>query len=373
MNRFISVKDKQLLRVGIGTSGFGGYFGSDKLDNDYKKEFVNFISNAYDYGIRIIDTAESYASGVSEKLLGLIPKSKKNDLFIISKFNFFQSDLKSIEENLDNSLKRLDREFIDLYMPHWPFPEMNLEELFENLNKLKAKGKINHIGLSNFENYFYYTKKYSNVDFYESELNPYYLSAHKIFSSHLKKTNSYLVGYAPFKQGIIFNRMSKVYNFYLQEFNDYQISLSQFVLFWMLSLSDYNITIPKSENISRIKEFVDLFNLDSNRLNLIKKKISSLNFDKIIKINVNKIRMIEDGDRPIYYNLDEALENRFNLYPNVLDIAKEIKNNNGKITKPIRLIRDDKSQNYFCLDGRLKYWAWVFLYGQESKISSVIY
>ena len=83
--------------------------------------------------------------------------------------------------------------------------------------------------------------------------------------------------------------------------------------------------------------------------------------------------MVEDGDRPIYYNLDEALENKFNLYPNVLDIAKEIENNNGKLAKPIRLIFDNKSQKYLCLDGRLKYWAWVYLYGKESKISSVIY
>jgi len=56
-----------------------------------------------------------------------------------------------------------------------------------------------------------------------------------------------------------------------------------------------------------------------------------------------------------------------------LDIANEIKKNNGNLLKPIRLIQDETSNKFFCVDGRLKYWAWVYLYGYDSKIESVVY
>ncbi len=72
MNKNILLKNKNILRIGLGTSGFGGYFGSNIINQDYKKKFINFFNKAYDYGIRFVDTAESYASGESEKLLGYL-------------------------------------------------------------------------------------------------------------------------------------------------------------------------------------------------------------------------------------------------------------------------------------------------------------
>ena len=153
MNREISLKNKNILRIGLGTSGFGGYFKSNEINIDYKKKFLNFFDKAYNCGIRFIDTAESYASGETEKLLSYLPNHQKENLFIASKFNFFESKLSTIESSLDKTLLRLNREYVDLYMPHWPSPEMNIEELIETLKKLRDKGKIKYIGLSNFENY----------------------------------------------------------------------------------------------------------------------------------------------------------------------------------------------------------------------------
>lgn len=373
MNKEILLKNKNILRIGLGTSGFGGYFESNNINQEYQKKFINFFDKAYDYGIRFIDTAESYASGESEKLLGYLPSHQKDNLFIASKFNFFESKLSTIESSLDKTLLRLKREYVDLYMPHWPYPEMNMEELLETLKKLKDKGKLKYIGLSNFENYFDNFKNFSEIKFYESELNPYYTNSYKILSEHLDKSQSFLIGYAPFKQGIVFNKMSKIYNFFKKNYDNLSISLAQFILIWMLLLSNRNIVIPKTENITRLNEFVDIFQLDSTILKSIKKKIDSLQFDKKVKISTREIIMKEDGDRPIYFNLQDAIENKYSLHPNVLDIANEIKMNDGNLSKPIRLIQDETSNKFFCVDGRLKYWAWVYLYGYDSKIESVVY
>ena len=373
MNKEILLKNKNILRIGLGTSGFGGYFGSNSINQDYKKKFINFFNKAYDYGIRFVDTAESYASGESEKLLGYLPNHQKDNLFIASKFNFFDSKLSTIESSLDKTLLRLNRDYVDLYMPHWPFPEMNIEELMESLKKLKDKGKLKYIGLSNFENYLKNFKNFPEIKFYESELNPYYTNAYKILSQHLDKSQSFLVGYAPFKQGIVFNKMSKIYNFFRKNYDNFPVTLAQFILIWMLLLSNRNIVIPKTENIKRLSEFVDIFKLDHKIISAIKKKIISLQFDKELKISTKEIIMKKDGDRPIYFSLQDALKNEYSLHPNVLDIANEIKKNKGNLLKPIRLIQDEKSKKYFCVDGRLKYWAWVYLYGKDSQIQSVIY
>lgn len=373
MEKYISLKDKNLLRIGIGTSGFGGYFSSRTTSQEDKKNFINFFCQVYDYGIRFVDTAESYASGETEKLIGCLPKNIRYNLFIASKFNLHNSNLKNIEQSLDKTLLKLKRDYVDLYMPHWPLPDMNSEELIQTLNNLKTKGKIKYIGLSNFENCFKDFENYTDVKFYESELNPYYTNAYKILSSHLNEHQTFLVGYAPFKQGIIFNKVSKVYTYFLNNYGDLSLTLAQFVLIWMLSLSDKIIVIPKTQNIKRLKEFVDIFNLNKDMIKNIKKNINSLSFDKIENISVKKIIMKKDGDRPVYFNLKDALENKYLLHPNVLDIANEIKKNNGNITKPVRLLKDDKSKKYFCLDGRLKYWAWVYLYGNDCKIPSVVY
>lgn len=373
MKKFISFNDKKISRIGLGTSGIGGYFSKKKFDDSCQNNFLNFFSEAYDLGLRFIDTAESYASGESEKIVGMIPNVKKDNLFITSKFNFTNTSFYKIEKSLDNSLLRLRRDYLDLYMPHWPYPGMNIDALIEVLIKLKDKGKIKHLGLSNFDNYYNDLKCVDEIGFYESELNPYFTSSQKNFFEYFKQKNCFFIGYAPFKQGIVFNKNSKIYNHFVKVFNDYSISLSQYILIWMLSFSDRIIVIPKTENIDRLKEFVNIFSLPTDVIEDVLNSVKKLDLSKSELIDVKSITMKKDSDRPVYYSLDEAIKNSFKLHPNVLDIANEIKINNGNLTKPVRLMRNENKDNYNCVDGRLKYWAWVYLYGNQSKIPSVVY
>ena len=138
---------KKLPRIGLGTMGYGGFFSSDNSEN---KKFLNLLSVAYELGLRVIDTAEIYGAGLAEEIIGALPTSTNEDLFIMTKFSAENSEPKKIEKALDRSLKRLKREYVDVYQPHWPSTDVDTETIAITLSKLVEKGKVKHIGLSNF-------------------------------------------------------------------------------------------------------------------------------------------------------------------------------------------------------------------------------
>ncbi|MDU8910406.1 aldo/keto reductase [Aestuariicoccus sp. MJ-SS9] len=102
-------------------------------------------------GIRLFDTAYVYTDGASETLLGRFAASERDDLFIATKASYTGGASRdNILTTFDTSRKRLDMDVIDLlYMHRWD-NDTPLEETFETLARLKAEGKIRHIGVSNY-------------------------------------------------------------------------------------------------------------------------------------------------------------------------------------------------------------------------------
>ena len=101
-------------------------------------------------------------------------------------------------------------------------------------------------------------------------------------------------------------------------------------------------------------------------------RLSKIFIKNFTLVDTSLIIMEEDGDRPVYFNLKDAIGNRFNLYPGPLEIVDEIKSNNGKLIKPIKLKKCKNTNKYIVCEGRLKYWAWIILYGNCKKIPSII-
>ena len=120
------------------------------------KDAEKVIRTALDMGITAFDTAEGYGDGESERRLGKALGSKKDSVIIISKI-WPEADmaLKDYQRALDNSLKALGRDYVDLYLMHWPGSYFNTREksarLVENMLSLKQSGKAKSIGLSNFK------------------------------------------------------------------------------------------------------------------------------------------------------------------------------------------------------------------------------
>jgi 1-deoxyxylulose-5-phosphate synthase len=113
------------------------------------------VKAALDQGITAFDTAEGYGDGESERRLGKALGSKKNDVIIISKI-WPDADLTpaSYRKRLDDSLTALGRDYVDVYLIHWPGDYFDSSEksarLSDCMNALKESGKARIIGLSNF-------------------------------------------------------------------------------------------------------------------------------------------------------------------------------------------------------------------------------
>ena len=134
--------------VGIGCNNFGG-----RIDERRSEEVVNA---ALDVGINFFDTADMYANGKSEELLGRFLGRRRPDVVIASKFGQEMEGQgrgarpEYIRKAFDASLRRLKTDYIDLYQLHKPDPDVPIGETLGALNELVQAGKVREIGCSNF-------------------------------------------------------------------------------------------------------------------------------------------------------------------------------------------------------------------------------
>jgi len=134
---------------GIGTWEMGGRMEYDPTNNDERD--INAIRNAIEMGITHIDTAESYANGYAELLVGRAIKNlDRSKLFIASKVRPRNQHYQDIINSCTSSLERIGLDHFDLYMLHQPNPEISISETMSSLDYLIDEGLIKHIGVSNF-------------------------------------------------------------------------------------------------------------------------------------------------------------------------------------------------------------------------------
>jgi aryl-alcohol dehydrogenase-like predicted oxidoreductase len=152
--------DLHLTPIGYGAWAIGGgnwEFGWGAQD---ESESLAAIERALDLGINWIDTATVYGLGHSEEVVGKALKQHRGAKpLVFTKCSMrWTPDRKiyrslkagSLQEEIENSLRRLCVETIDLYQIHWPNPEDELEEGWETLARFQSEGKVRYIGVSNF-------------------------------------------------------------------------------------------------------------------------------------------------------------------------------------------------------------------------------
>ncbi len=129
-----------------------------------EKDAINSIHAMIDNGVNFIDTAPIYADGDSERILGKALKGKRDKVFLVSKFGSYfpegrPRDLGPVRDSsrgfilkaIEETLSRLDTDYLDGYLIHWPDPKTPLEETVETLKELQKQGKVRYIGMSNFD------------------------------------------------------------------------------------------------------------------------------------------------------------------------------------------------------------------------------
>jgi aryl-alcohol dehydrogenase-like predicted oxidoreductase len=150
--------DLQVSPVAFGTWQLGGDWGKVDVDSA-----VAAIRHAREIGINFFDTAQAYGFGASEKLLGDALREdldhNRDEVVLATKGGVrltAQGDLERdsspswIQEGVEQSLKAMGVDHIDLYQVHWPDPNVPFEETAGALNDLVEAGKIRHVGVSNF-------------------------------------------------------------------------------------------------------------------------------------------------------------------------------------------------------------------------------
>lgn len=137
-------------KIGFGTWKIGG---GSYPDPTLDSVSLAALRSALEIGYTHFDTAEMYASGHTEELLGRAIREsniKRESLFITSKVLPSHLKYDDVLRACENSLKRLKMEYIDLYLIHWPQAGMKLEDTFRALNKLVHHKKVRYVGVSNF-------------------------------------------------------------------------------------------------------------------------------------------------------------------------------------------------------------------------------
>jgi aryl-alcohol dehydrogenase-like predicted oxidoreductase len=108
------------------------------------------IHAAMDVGINFFDTAEAYSDGGSESVLGSALKGRRNEVILATKVLPANLAADDTMRACEDSLKRLQTDYIDLYQIHWPNPDVPIDETMDALEKLKTAGKVRYLGVSNF-------------------------------------------------------------------------------------------------------------------------------------------------------------------------------------------------------------------------------
>lgn len=128
--------------------GLGTWMMGD--DSSRRAEEIAALRRGLDLGMTLVDTAEMYGEGASERLVGEAIAGRRDDVFLVSKVYPHNASKAGTVAACERSLKRLDTDRLDLYLLHWrgKYPLAETVEAFEGL---KAAGKIRHWGVSNLD------------------------------------------------------------------------------------------------------------------------------------------------------------------------------------------------------------------------------
>lgn len=247
--RQITFNQQDSSAIGLGTWRMG------EGDANKSKAEEETIQYALNHGVTVIDTAEMYGDGKSEALIGnAIKDFNRSNFQLISKFYPNHATKKLIKSSLEQSLKRLKTDYLDLYLLHWR-GATPLAETIEGLKEVQKAGYIKNWGVSNFD----------IADLKELVALPggnecrvnedlYNVGSRGVEYSILpwqKEHKMSFIGYSPFgSDGGDYLTIKPVLTEMAKQKN---ISIYQLLLAWVLRNNDI-LSIPKSSSVNHLKD-----------------------------------------------------------------------------------------------------------------------
>lgn len=235
---------KEVPALGLGTWNMGETRSS-------APQQVESIRKAIDLGMTLIDTAEMYADGRSEEVVGAAIAGRRQNVFLVSKVYPWNASERGTAEACERSLARLGTDHIDLYLLHWR-GEHSLAETVAAFERLKSDGKIGDWGVSNFD-----TDDMEELFAVPGGKN---CAANQVLYNLSRRGPEFsllpwcqergvpLMAYSPIEQGRILKNHELI-----RIAKAYQATPAQLALAFLLE-RDGVIAIPKSASVSRVEE-----------------------------------------------------------------------------------------------------------------------
>lgn len=267
----ISIKlDESLVpAIGVGTWDIGNFSSRHNQE-------IGAVRAAIDAGATVIDTAEMYGNGRSEKLTAeaIAPYSREK-LYLIDKVLPQNAGYPRLEQSLDRSLKLTKTDYFDLYLLHWR-GGIPLAETVNELSKMQAKGKIRRWGVSNFdvadlkELWSLPNGKncLANEDLYNLDERGIEYDLLPLMRQHQMP----LIAYSPLSQGDTISGKLTEHPLLKELAGNHHASIYQIMLAWVIR--DHNtLAIPKAASPVHAKENVEALNitLTSDELTALRK------------------------------------------------------------------------------------------------------
>lgn len=155
--RKLGASDLEVSVIGFGCWEIGGRYGSFE-----EQEVFASVDRAIELGVTLFDTALGYGAGKSEELLGRALGSRHKDVIVVTKGSLptrpgqkkkRDARYASLMQDIEDSLRALNMDYVDLYLQHWPDPETPIEESMRALEDIRTSGKARFVGVSNFHSH----------------------------------------------------------------------------------------------------------------------------------------------------------------------------------------------------------------------------
>ncbi len=358
-------------RIGIGC----GRLGLETNNPGSTTREIQALRFGIQNGLNFLDTAEVYADGKSEYIVGKAIAGLRDQVFVASKFSPENSARENVVKSLENSLKRLNTDYLDLYQIHWPNPKIPIVETMTALKELKSQGKILNVGVSNFSKREMMQAReiMPELDIISNqvELNLVDRFTEEQLLPYCEATNSILIAYSPLDKGR--NAEGDPRFQLIQQFGmKYGKTTTQIALNWLISKRNV-LPIPATANPRHLLENLESTNFQLEEEDVLKIDETFAPNPRFIETERIEVSLQGEGMKKVYQTLKEALENKLNLVPSPAELARHIKE--GDPIKPVRLIeaRDlDCKREYELVEGRLRYWAWVIAYDGKKPIPAYV-
>ncbi|ENV31879.1 aldo/keto reductase [Acinetobacter gerneri] len=303
--RTLGQTGEQLSSLGLGCMGMSFAYGnSDNTQN------IATLEKALDLGINFWDTADMYGNGANEVLLSKVLAKHRNKVFLATKFGFRYKEDNSNPQNslesyidgspkwikvaVENSLKRLNTDVIDLYYAHRIDPNIPVEDTIGAMADLVKQGKVRYLGLS--EASAETIRKAHAIHPIAAVQHEYSLLTRELENTHfqtIRELGISLVPYSPLSRGLITNKLDvgnleesdfrrqlpryqgdnwKNNQNLAQAFSEFAQSknatAAQLALAWILAQGENIIPIPGTRKIERLVENAEAVNIDLSTADL---------------------------------------------------------------------------------------------------------